>query len=432
MNNTTRNRFFIASALATCAIVQIACGPKAAEQAAAPPPATFAPCELPTTQTLAKWEALATTNPDEASWRLFVGANCATSGKLTWETWTEQTCLADPTKCPTGTAPRRTLHASRLAVKSKAAVAPPGTPGGVTCGSMTTSASTGVSSLLPFVPANLKPGAKFCEEVFANPPEADYIRTNHLQTLTGQQAFTQTIDFKKESLEVKVDWVAASTFTNVTCSPALSSQVYTETIDGTCYLMVGMHLSSKLLPNWLWSTFEPQYFNTNPNRCNPALYSDCRDSWGSNPAVSTGAATQPTDALNALFTQAGTQLAAGFRNYRLTGSQTDFVDKQNNPVALGNSFVEFNAQVLAGQASCITCHANAQLLKTGVVKGTNPPSPENPNFGPFPAVMTSDPTSSYPGTPNSGNAGTPPTAAQGGGTWVKQDFSWLLGILPVK
>ncbi len=225
MNNTTRSRFFIACALATGAIVQLACGPKAAEQAAAPPPATFAPCELPTTQTLAKWEALAKTNPDEASWRLFVGANCATSGKLTWETWTEQTCLADPTKCPTGTAPRRTLHASRLAVKSKAAVAPPGTPGGVSCGNMTTSASTSVSSLLPFVPANLKPGAKFCEEVFANPPEADYIRTNHLETLTGQQAFTQTIDFKKESLEVKVDWVAASTFTNVTCSPALSSQV---------------------------------------------------------------------------------------------------------------------------------------------------------------------------------------------------------------
>jgi hypothetical protein len=43
---------------------------------------------------------------------------------------------------------------------------------------------------------------------------------------------------------------------------------------------------------------------------------------------------------------------------------------------------------------------------------------ENPNFG------------NFPNTPPIGTPGTAPLPAQGGGTWVTQDFSWMLGIMP--
>ena len=104
--------------------------------------------------------------------------------------------------------------------------------------------------------------------------------------------------------------------------------------------------------------------------------------------------------------QAG--LPVEFRNYRLVGIQTTYSDP-NKTMKLGNSFVEYNASVPAKQASCVSCHSYA-MMNTA----TNPPS-ENPNFGAF------------PGTPPIGNPGKPPA-----GNWIKQDFSWLLGIMPAK
>ena len=191
---------------------------------------------------------------------------------------------------------------------------------------------------------------------------------------------------------------------NFDCSSNAPKGVYVEVIDGACYALVGVHISSKLFPNWLWATFEPQNNITNPNRCNAKLYSNCVDPWGSNPAISTGKPTAATKNLTNLMDRAG--LAPAFRNYRLVGVQTEY----NQPAGtqmLGNSFVEYNAQVPAQQASCITCHSYALMNTAG-----SPPQ-ENPNFGAF------------PGTPPIGPPGQPPA-----GNWVKQDFSWLLGIMP--
>ena len=109
------------------------------------------------------------------------------------------------------------------------------------------------------------------------------------------------------------------------------------------------------------------------------------------------------------MTQAG--LPKQFLNYRLVAAQSDYVDANNKAIQLGNSFVEFNAGVLPHQASCITCHSSALVSTTGN---------ENPNF------------SNFPGTPTIGTPAKPPLPAQGGGTWVSQDFSWMLGILPPK
>ncbi|MCY7330421.1 MAG: hypothetical protein LH618_17865, partial [Saprospiraceae bacterium] len=274
-------------------------------------------------------------------------------------------------------------------------------------------------SLKPFVPKNLTSTATFCEEVFVNNAEAAFIKTPpgaapgvNLQTLSGQAAYIKakgTLTFPTSAVELKIDWMPSTSVTGAAsfnCTNNKPKGVIVDVIDGKCYALVGMHISSKLYPNWLWATFEPQNSITNPNRCNPKLYSSCNDAWGSNPALSTGAATAATKNLTNIMDQAG--LPAEFRNYRLVGIQTTYSDP-NGTKKMGNSFVEYNASVPAQQASCVGCHSYA-MMNTA----TNPPA-ENPNFGAF------------PGTPPIGNPGKPPA-----GNWIKQDFSWLLGIMPPK
>lgn len=51
------------------------------------------------------------------------------------------------------------------------------------------------------------------------------------------------------------------------CTTNLTAGVYVETLSGTCRALLGIHISSKLLSNWLWATFELQNTVTNPNRC---------------------------------------------------------------------------------------------------------------------------------------------------------------------
>lgn len=351
--------------------------------------------------------------PEETAWRLFVAATCPTGGMqpLAFEQWTEQSCLRGSSDCTSGGAATRRLHASHLALRR--------TTGGLSandCTPMTgTEGRPASTSLEKFVPTNLSADATFCEEVFANPSEVAYIKNpspgHSLRTLTGQAQYVasgNTIKFPTDAIEIKADWLPANSLTPspIDCNDP-NLPVYTEVIKGTCYALAGIHISSKLFPKWLWATFEPQFNSTNPNLCNPELYSSCSDPWGSSPATSTGEPRDLTPALVELMNHA--KLAPAFRNYRLVGVQTDFVN--SNTTLMGNSFVEFNAGVPAQQASCISCHFSAQFDSSA-----SPPV-ENPNFG------------NFPGTPSVGVPTTtqPPVPP---GSWQHQDFSWLLGTMP--
>ncbi len=407
--STRRNALTLTlGATLAAASTVVGCGPSEAPPppALAPEPSAADPCAFP---------AAPAATLDETAWQLFVAATCPSTGghPLTFENWTEQSCFQDPANCPGEASAQRQLHASHLAV---ALAAVEGLPKNE-CSPMTGTSKAGPppDSLKPFVPSNLSADAVFCEEVFVNDAEAAYIREpalgQSLLTLPQQAAYVasgQKIDFPAAAVEIKADWlpIGALDPTAFDCSKP-TPELYTEVINGECYALVGMHISSKLFPNWLWATFEPQFPATNPNRCKPDLYSSCSDGFGSDPAASTGEATQQTPALKALMDAAN--LAPAFRNYRLVDVQDDFVDAETTK--LGNSFVEFNAQVPAQQASCITCHFYAQFDS-----GQTPPC-ENPNFGPFPA------SGSFQGSPATGQPALPP------GAWQNQDFSWLLGIL---
>ena len=107
-----------------------------------------------------------------------------------------------------------------------------------------------------------------------------------------------------------------------------------------------------------------------------------------------------------------------FKNYYLTGAQTQFVDGNGKPVPLGSSFVEFNAGVPPGQASCITCHKYAYFDGKNPGKG----NPED-NFGGASAGFSAV---GYACSSNPSSSNCTPVAVNS----TSQDFSWMLGLMP--
>jgi hypothetical protein len=270
----------------------------------------------------------------------------------------------------------------------------------------------------------------FCEEVFLSPVEAAFVKRD-LTTLVSQQAYGKerggTINFPGtgtndtrldlDSLEVKVDWVPATSYNPTFACPDPTNSLYTETINGTCYALAAIHITSKVMPRWLWATFEPNNNVTNPNRCDPKLYGACFDPWGttSSQPYGKGQKAQQSPALRQAMAEAHVNPALS--NYFLTGVQTEFVDNYGKPIQLGNSFVEFNQGVPPGKSSCITCHQYAHFDGKQPSQG----SPEN-NFGRPPhgwpsigyACNQNQNGNCMPEVPNS----------------TTQDFSWMLGLMP--
>lgn len=364
------------------------------------------------------------------AWKLFVQAMTPTSGGgLTFESWTEQ-CALQPQlvgcPAPSATAEKkgRTLHPSPLAHRMAAKTGrklSAVTANGVECNAMNTD---GFSGFPP--PKNLSGSAQFCEEVYVNPPEVQFVQQNGLATLSGQWTYANAhnaeITFPTESIEVKADWVPTSSFTNPNFQcPDPTDSLYTETINGTCYALVGIHITSKEKPDWVWATFEPASAVTNPNRCDPKLYDDCFDPWGSTSKLPYGKeqAGKVKQSTQLQQLMSGANLNKAFGNYYLTAVQTQFRDGRSKAIPLGNSFVEFNAQVPPHQASCITCH------KYAYYDGVAPPagSPEN-NFGSAPSTG-GWPNVGYACNKNQMQNCTPVTPKS-----ISQDFSWMLGLMP--
>lgn len=300
--------------------------------------------------------------PEQTAWQIFVAANCpGTAGQVVWEGWLEQlkvypACLTCGATIAASQVPKR-LHGSPLARAMEmrqhhltTMLAP-----NSECGTMHGPPHNVVNTII-------------CEEARLNPEAVSFLTGANYQLRPAQTAAAQQqtdIEFPTPSIEVKVDWIPGTDFNPpFTCSNPPPG-VHVEMIDGTCYAMAGMHISSKLLKNWLWATFEPQSMQTNPLRC--ITFGSCSDSWGSNPATSGGGATgftQLTPALQTLMTQAN--LAPEFLNYRLDGVQTDFTTASGQPTYLGNSIIEGeNVGMTNNTASCITCHSESSIKSDG-------------------------------------------------------------------
>jgi hypothetical protein len=260
--------------------------------ASAAPKATSKACAFPT--------HMAST-PEETAWQLFVAATCGSNNnQVAWENWIEQLDLY-PAGGQAGakrSAKHKRLHGSPLthvlAVKldeARGARLPELAP-------------SSECNIMHGPPPNVVKGATICEEAHLNPEAQRFVSENGFEIRPGQTKAAQqgtNVQFPSPAVEVKADWIPASDFTPpLSCSTPLPG-VHVEIIDGACYALAGLHISSKLLPNWLWATFEPQNLTTNLNRCKVL---GCNDPWGSSPATSSGDFTQQTPALKAMMTEA--------------------------------------------------------------------------------------------------------------------------------
>jgi hypothetical protein len=278
------------------------------------------------------------------------------------------------------------------------------------------------------------------EVVFRNRPMLAFIRRNHLYSTNGLadvfarnsanlgtsdsnsgapyhlanlEGLLATIDFPSDAVMIKSDWVIAKVAKDlygITEDPAFPFiKMYIRTASdpkdpnkfeaAECWLL-SMHVSSKDIPNWVWTTFEHV---RNRGRCD---FIGCNDSFGfssadqtcpgqknnytaahttcdnlANPSwvydlgkpYSSGPISPSLDAIfNALNIGNGSPPAPGaqipsprdpaWRSYRLKGSQTDFTDTTGRRTLLANSITEAGFILTS---SCMTCHARAGVNANG-------------------------------------------------------------------
>lgn len=205
--------------------------------------------------------------------------------------------------------------------------------------------------------ANLPPGVGFPkvnlpgdrEEVTRNKATFDYIIANKLWYLEGLTAAYQagkTISFPIDSIEIKAHW-----------KPITEAEKtrfhWNTTKDGKLIGMTALHLTTKGIPNWFWATFEQI---ENPEFGKVLGFPD---TFGIVPPNRRDSKVSP--ALKAMFKKAG--LGDEWLNYRLGGTQTDYIDSTGRPLRMGNTIIEPG---LVQYSSCITCHGMARVNATKV------------------------------------------------------------------
>ncbi|MGN6570132.1 MAG: hypothetical protein ACTHLO_01810, partial [Pseudolabrys sp.] len=182
------------------------------------------------------------------------------------------------------------------------------------------------------------------KESLRNRPAFDFIVANGLTTQRGLAAFFgKTMDFPIDTIEVKAEWLPVSelkAWNGVTAEEAAAIYYINKAVLGgetVPVALVALHITTKLVPNWTWATFEHW---KNPGRCDDE---GCRDSFGAaQPVVAANgkpergyAKCEPNDTLRRLLKDAG--VADVWLNYCLKGTQTDFITTTGEPTRLGNS-----------------------------------------------------------------------------------------------
>jgi hypothetical protein len=226
------------------------------------------------------------------------------------------------------------------------------------------------------------------EVVFRNKSSFDFIIKNQLFFTQGLvAAFKRATNASGFSSGLKVAFDLAAIELKAVYRPLdskLTKQNCHWNVDqnGKEVGLVALHIMTKQLPNWTWATFEwsgntPDHPNGNSGRSDwygsrdsfGAIY---RDSAGRPSQFQPPAATQNqpyssgsvTKELQEMFKDAEytDEWTAEWSNYRLKGSQTDFIDNSGEATLVGNSVTESG---FVQTSSCITCHGNASVDHAG-------------------------------------------------------------------
>jgi hypothetical protein len=346
-------------AIALWQLPGVSLGAQKKQKAGAAPAQAPSACQFPS-------QSAAT--PEQTAWEIFVAAACATgTGSypyLTWESWPNQNDIypnvtATPAHGAKAIEKRRRFTPSLLGAALLKGH-------GRTPAPLPAVSETGcqVAGEYQGPPAGPPSGRTICEEVHMNTTlagtgAADFVTHTRINNRPQQETVAQAgkLLFPPTAIEVKANWIQYPL--NKGACPTTVSNVWTE-IDGDyCYALAAIHVISKLIPNWIWATFEAQNRTTNPNRC---VYLGCYDGFGSVPLQTPvgGGSTTISPALLNLMQSA--KLDQRFQNYRLDGIQTNFSGNPGNSTLLGSSVIEAEtAQQPLNHSSCITCHNESSI-----------------------------------------------------------------------
>jgi hypothetical protein len=244
------------------------------------------------------------------------------------------------------------------------------------------------------------------QEVRMNKSTFDTIRTNRLYSVEGIEAAalkaraagtTTIVQFDAASKEVKAQWVLLPG-----CEPdkpcANKERYHWRTIinptthKGEVWGLAALHVITKDLPNWFWADFGHIDCETGADACAPrSADSDnpMRDSTTRGPG---GKGPGPSGS-NGIRTET---LQTKWANYRLRGTQIEFVTGEGRPTILSNPVIESDFQ----KSSCMTCHSFATVGVRGTVPDSGSSFPFFANFD-FVRNIGSSPTPDIDiGTPN--------------------------------
>jgi len=183
----------------------------------------------------------------------------------------------------------------------------------------------------------------------------DYILATGVYNVNGQEqraADGEPLDFPAESFELKTSWIWIGD--DQAIRGQLAPKYYIVNAyyrDGDRYqvgqaALTGMHIISKVRPNWVWTTFEnvnnPEFTVDNAQPPGPQRYEL--------------PIAPDVEAANAEHREALRQQGSIFAEYRLNGVQSEFVDPEGQPILLASSQIESAFQ---HSSSCITCHGTA-------------------------------------------------------------------------
>ena len=322
----------------------------------------------------------AATNPDKVAWEIFTqinqraeGANCLdldlpsdgrtaglsvnqTSRKVCWQRWADagaQGVYADPDREPEWPTSQREMTELRPSKENlelaRARVSPISLD------------SAGVPS-----PSGEIFGLEADVEVESrmNRATLDYIRCQGLWNKDGQVAALgeinarrrEEIQFPYGATEVKAGWRKLCDGDGRNCQAKEAYywrlQRSQDSSRQEVWGLVALHVMSKVLPNWLWATWE--------HKDNPEIYKVKRyrhDVFGY--ANGDG----PSMSLRELFGKAGFGAGSAWWNYRLIGTQVNTVRSTGEATYLGNSILE---QPVIDSSSCMTCHTRVAVNGKGV------------------------------------------------------------------
>lgn len=196
------------------------------------------------------------------------------------------------------------------------------------------------------------------EEVRLNKSHYKYIRDNKLYSLNEQErlaaAGVRDLEFPLGAKSVKAYWVKIT-------EAQKPRYHWHETVRNGQKIIYGLsafHISSKDNPTWFWATFE----HVDNEQVWPGIHPQAFLTWVDVPSVDRAACPPTNLACNKIPTGFGLE-GTKWENYRLRGTQTDWVDNRGKPIVLTNSVIEypFDQKTM----SCVTCHAIGVKAPTG-------------------------------------------------------------------